>query len=1706
MENTNRERLKSIVNNKIGFYAKKQTYINSSDKEFEIINRYDSNSETESNKSDLEKKLNSDSENGEGNCNKKNFDLKTDKMEFTKSIEKEDDLIITDVNNINLLGEDVRENNKIFNNEKLEMNNDVFCNNDYKENNFLMTTQSVSRRLVSVRDKFKNLDFSDSAKRKLIEMNKNNYLINNCKRFKDKFKINKSNDNSIEKNTIFQNSQYFERIYDNLNINGESKIFNENGLNEIQIIKNQNVENLDLEILNEDLKIKSKLVNDIMKNINDYFSLDLFKYFKSKTNEILLEKKPIGIQTEQLIFDDEFNQNIENIDINNLKINLIEKFEECNNTINLSEYIKNFYVLLFKIKMKLSNSLQDAPSSYCNINFSDSFIECLIKNDIICNFEFLTKLFYLILTKYNLHFSEEIYQDSKYNINTVENELTKDEFDFGNESSNLFPSNKFQTINCKKEEISVNLLKVYESFFNGFSILSSINIYIFDKFISLNLHTSEMNEENKIMFQEIIFNMLNLFNEFSCIEKSILKKSNEIFDYSNIEDKNIKIYIPEETKVNNLKDSNKLNLVMEKSNHLDIRYLLFLDFSRKLEAMKIIIEYLDNNDFNDSYNIYQKLYNCSLDINLKKIISLFVFESIAIYNQDKGLNLNSEQEISFNTIKNTKKVYKNKMTLIRSIYNSNIIIEKKIFKIIYLDRNIQTGKSVDFLNASENSSNNFIRFFTLSNEEAKYLFNLCFSFIKMKSLSNIFHKIIDLICLIVSKNMDFLDKLLDNLINMFSDFLKKNNLNSEEKNFNFFLHPKNLNTFNNFFGVYLTSDGNSISIYTLIFIKVFTIIFLQNEDWNLIRKSYNLEDNSSAEEISNSNNSNKKCLILKSDSNISCLSKKNQSNFYPISKKVSEDDSERIENYFEKAFEIFVLKIIESNNQNLLLVFYCLVNQLNILKYSCDFSISIHLLMKFFILISNLLNSFIPETNIKKYMLNLLEIIINETFIDFEEMKNNFLCLNDGNFSIKKICECFNCEFVSSNAKKISIKCHKCNIKTNLVLQIVEHEKKEMERICGICKLDKFLEEINFPKFSFNNHLEKNPKKHQLYYIKKGFKERCEEANIIHSVIKTHKRASIKEKEIIKIEKRNQKEKKKLNKYKKIKENSDSEKSFDVVKEIITSSQDEDFHSNFTDHLEKENEISEEADSKKNLYKKFLSFQENLLSRGFVFLKLSILNFIYKASLNEIFEENINSSLKVFIKILLFEVKNINFIEDTHILNNDSNSKHLGDKKIEKQLKVYMDKLLEFYYKNKDKILNRIPDFLIEESTIKTFYFYFFYANFLYAGNIKIIDIIFINNFPWGLRFKSIKMIEKFFTFEKTHNIFNNFDYEIYSTLLKDNSFHIRESSLDMIASLYSNKKYSKTQFLRILFENIDESSFLIRKKIIKILINFLESNLFKYSEKKSIDNNIYFLNIQMIFLNKLNDSTESVKIKRLIFDFYYKVFLNNDKKNINFSSKNSDNNNKSTIAIRLCINTLNVFIQLLRESSTGSYILNDNYQQNSGVFSLTMASNSFGSNFIYFDRIKLIFKNLYLDREENILDENSTNFILDHLFDEYLMGYKQAQNEMEIVSKNEEELSLNNFKNENLENLISALNLLKIISSYTHIKNYNYFEFLLILLFHKFENNFHDNMIKQIICQIFTNMLRFFDYKLKYINNLKESLIKLIVLKQISVMFPALE
>ena len=277
-----------------------------------------------------------------------------------------------------------------------------------------------------------------------------------------------------------------------------------------------------------------------------------------------------------------------------------------------------------------------------------------------------------------------------------------------------------------------------------------------------------------------------------------------------------------------------------------------------------------------------------------------------------------------------------------------------------------------------------------------------------------------------------------------------------------------------------------------------------------------------------------------------------------------------------------------------------------------------------------------------------------------------------------------------------------------------------------------------------------------------------------------------------------------------------------------------------------ENNINNNSNKENELFDKCVFYQEMMYKKVFLFLKLNLLNFIYVSNQNltEDKNENIFLSFKVFLRSLLQEEK----LKDKNYIS-------------------FIESVEQFFKMQKERVFNLHQDINIDVRTIQYFYFFHFYINFLFNGYWKILEILISEKSQnWQIKYQSMKILEKFIDIDKEANIFQNLSVSIVGPLLCDPSLNIREYSFELLFKLYQKKKIKRSDLIYILYNNINESSFIIRKRAIKALSNLV----FFEKERDSLKS------IILIFLNKIYDNSESNKIKSIIYDFFIQIFKNN--------------------------------------------------------------------------------------------------------------------------------------------------------------------------------------------------------------------------------------
>ena len=655
-------------------------------------------------------------------------------------------------------------------------------------------------------------------------------------------------------------------------------------------------------------------------------------------------------------------------------------------------------------------------------------------------------------------------------------------------------------------------------------------------------------------------------------------------------------------------------------------------------------------------------------------------------------------------------------------------------------------------------------------EQYKNVYTLGFLLLRDHKHLNIYYYIIEMICNIIELVDDnhYIDKFMTEYLLCFNCFIEEFNLVQEK--LKLFKSTKNLYfSFLNYFGQYKLINSEEISLLTYFLMKISCYLYLKN--------------------------------------NIS----------------------------FTKFIEDFLHKIFSHNNQSFLLFILFLFKDFSKMKYDIEFSISINIITHIYLTITSLLSSSDIDLNCKKFLIVILKYFISDLLVDLKNLRNSYLCFGKQNEELKnilhlnesfehsnkrknknkkekkkekkeenslsmdidkkedeKICDCFSCCFSTFDKKK-SFKCGKCDISTNLVLQLIDPNKDDDLTICGFCNINNYFK-------SFSNVFENEDK---------------------YELVKTNDNVFAQYSQYSK----SFKNKKNRNK----KRDSDDVK--DKMDDIITKNEE----NNSSNNLDKENE----------LFDKCVFYQEMMYKKVFLFLKLNLLNFIYISNQisTEDKNENIFQSFKVFLRSLLQEEK----LKDKNYIS-------------------FIESVEQFFKLQKERVFNLHQDINIDIKTIQYFYFFHFYINFLFNGYWKILEILISEKSQnWQIKYQSMKILEKFIDIDKEANIFQNLSVSIVGPLLCDLSLNIREYSFELLFKLYQKKKIKRTDLIYILYNNINESSFIIRKRAIKALSNLV----FYEKERDSLKS------IILIFLNKIYDNSESNKIKSIIYDFFIQIFKN---------------------------------------------------------------------------------------------------------------------------------------------------------------------------------------------------------------------------------------
>lgn len=686
---------------------------------------------------------------------------------------------------------------------------------------------------------------------------------------------------------------------------------------------------------------------------------------------------------------------------------------------------------------------------------------------------------------------------------------------------------------------------------------------------------------------------------------------------------------------------------------------------------------------------------------------------------------------------------------------------------------------------------------------------------------------------------------------------------------------------------------------------------------------------------------------------------------------------------FLENFEKFLCKFFTWNYPSILVCLQCLLYDLIKIKYNVEFCVTLVILTNFYLSFINFISQNEIDLNKKKFFLNLLDVFFNDLLNDFDYFKNSYLC--------------FGYSHIKSNLTK-------------------DQQKKQLKKIksfntchCFSCLYSKVQRKNVF--YCQDCLCQTNLRLQLIDPVKDdnmnvcGFcnmKNYFESCGIVFDKEKEMQLIEINEEVLEEVEKSRKRLKKE-----KLKQ------------------------------LEKANlelDLSTPKVQCKELFDKFLLYQDILYKNAFLFLKVNLLNFIRIASniQNKTVSNNIDISFNIFIMNLISDQKMKNAV-----------------------YKDFSQSILQFYNVQKERVFNLQKSIIIDDDTIKYFFFFHSYVNFLFAGHWKLTQLIITKgNIHWNIRAKALKILQQFIKFESTDNIFQNFDIGIISALITDASFNIRELSLDILFNLYQNSKIERGNFICVLYQNINENSFLIRKRIITALSDLV----LKENEREHLKQ------IILIFLNKLNDNTESEKIKKMIWDYFSYSFHQNGKA---VSSKKKNKN-------ELLFLTVDIFINILSESE-----------------------NICNGNNPMVDNLKRLFDNI---------TKKGTQYdnVIDYLVSKYMSNFNIA-----LIGK---------YTVNELMEVIQSLNLIKILSTYNSQNIKVYIECICNLITPRKEtgndnnNNMYLNIIIQICCEILTNIIsnktssKDLGIKTHMINTIENNLLHIILYKPILTMIASIK
>jgi hypothetical protein len=220
--------------------------------------------------------------------------------------------------------------------------------------------------------------------------------------------------------------------------------------------------------------------------------------------------------------------------------------------------------------------------------------------------------------------------------------------------------------------------------------------------------------------------------------------------------------------------------------------------------------------------------------------------------------------------------------------------------------------------------------------------------------------------------------------------------------------------------------------------------------------------------------------------------------------------------------EDFLQKIFTHNNQSFLFFIFFIFKDFSKMKYDIEFSISINIITHIYLSITSLLSQADSDIVSKKFFVFILKYFLDNLLKDLISLRSSYLCFGKQNEKLKNLlkidspdkiknkqnskekknkknkknknkknkennddiemdqgnkdniinkeekCTCFSCVFNTIDMNK-SFKCGKCDIKTNLRLQLIDPNKDDDLTVCGFCNINDYFK-------SFSNIFENEDK------------------------------------------------------------------------------------------------------------------------------------------------------------------------------------------------------------------------------------------------------------------------------------------------------------------------------------------------------------------------------------------------------------------------------------------------------------------------------------------------------------------------------------------------------------------------------------------------------------------------------------------------------